>query len=447
MVDNCCSTPLLPCPPTPCSLLTDIAKFSKSYLLQPIDRCIISGCQLVLVQGKWCDSTDKRNAPTIGTHMIKEIDLKSKTIDNLVAIASQFDVEGQIVEIQAFGNGNINDTFLVTLRNSTQKHVILQRINTHVFHQPELVMQNVRVFTDHATQRLQDWSSDRRWEIPRVILTQDNREYWMNAEGAFWRAISFIEAAQSFDTITDCDRAREAGYALGTFHNLISDLPPEKLAVTLEGFHITPRYLQQYDAALAKHDKSKSPEIDFCLQFIQTRRNWVSVLEDAKISGELPLRLMHGDPKINNVLFDTNTGRAVSVIDLDTLMPGLIHYDIGDCLRSSCNSLGEENQQWQEVRFETELAQSILQGYISQAKNFLTEKDYEYIYDSIRLLAFELGLRFFTDYLVGNVHFSKVKYAEHNLVRALVQFQLTQSIETQQSPICAIVRDLKQGLK
>ncbi|MBD2308088.1 aminoglycoside phosphotransferase family protein [Chroococcidiopsis sp. FACHB-1243] len=379
--------------------------------------------------------------------MIKEIDLKSKTIDNLVAIANQFNVRGQITDIQAFGNGNINDTFLVTLRNSTQKHVILQRINTHVFHQPELVMQNMRVFTDHATQRLQDWNSDRRWEIPSVILTQDNREYWVTPEGAFWRTIGFIEAAQSFDTVTDSDRAREAGCALGRFHNLVSDLPPEKLAVTLEGFHITPRYLQQFDAALAKYDKSKSPEIDFCLQFIQTHRNWVSVLEDAKISGELLLRLMHGDPKINNVLFDNNTERAVSVIDLDTLMPGLIHYDIGDCLRSSCNSLGEETQQWQEVRFETELAQAILQGYVSQAKDFLTEKDYEYIYDSIRLLAFELGLRFFTDYLVGNVHFSKVKYAEHNLVRALVQFQLTQSIETQQSVISAIVQDLRRDLK
>lgn len=379
--------------------------------------------------------------------MIKEIDLKSKTTDNLVAIANQFNVDGQITDIQAFGNGNINDTFLVRLRNSTQKHCILQRINTHVFCQPELVMQNMRVFSDHATQRLQHWTEDRRWEIPSVILTQDNREYWVTPEGAFWRAIGFIEAAQSFDIITDCDRAREAGCALGTFHNLISDLSPEKLAVTLEGFHITPRYLQQYDAVLAKHDKSRSPEIDFCLQFIQTRRQWVSVLENAKINGELPLRLMHGDPKINNVLFDNTTRRAVSVIDLDTLMPGLIHYDIGDCLRSSCNSLGEETQQWQEVRFETELARAILQGYVSQAKDFLTEKDYEYIYDSIRLLAFELGLRFFTDYLLGNVHFSKVKHAEHNLVRALVQFQLTQSIETQQSAICAIVQDLKRELQ
>jgi len=381
--------------------------------------------------------------------MIKEIDLKSKTLNNLVAIANQFNLQGQVTDIQAFGNGNINDTFLVTLDSPAQKHFILQRINTQVFRQPELVMQNMRVFTDHATKRLQNWKLDRDrcWKIPSVILTQDNREYWMTPEGEFWRAISFIDKAQSFDTITDIDRASEVGCALGTFHNLISDLPPEKLADTLAGFHITPRYLQQYDPVLAKSDKSKSAEIDFCLQFIRNRRTWVSILEAAKADGKLPLRLMHGDPKINNILFDIRTGQAISMIDLDTLMPGLIHYDIGDCLRSSCNSLGEETQNWQEVRFETGLAQAILQGYILQAKYFLTENDYEYIYDAIRLLAFELGLRFFTDYLAGNVHFSKIKYEEHNLVRALVQFQLAQSIEAQKSEICAIVHDLKRKVK
>jgi Ser/Thr protein kinase RdoA (MazF antagonist) len=381
--------------------------------------------------------------------MVKEIDLKSKALDNLdnlVAIANQFNLQGQVTDIRAFGNGNINDTFLVTLENSILKHCILQRLNRHVFRQPQLVMQNLRVFTDHATKRLQDFALDRRWEIPSIVLTQDEREYWMTAEGEFWRAISFIDNAQTFDTITDIDRAREAGYALGTFHNLLSDLPPAKLADTLKGFHITPRYLQEYEAVLAKCDRDRSPEIDFCLQFIQNRKTWARVLEQAKFRGELPLRLMHGDPKINNVLFDTHTRRAISIIDLDTLKPGLVHYDIGDCLRSSCNFLGEETQQWQSVRFETELAQAILQGYVFQAKSFLTENDYEYIYDAIRLLAFELGLRFFTDYLAGNVYF-KVRYKEHNLARALVQFQLTQSIEAQKSAICAIVGDLRRDLK
>ncbi|HAX76424.1 MAG TPA: aminoglycoside phosphotransferase, partial [Cyanobacteria bacterium UBA11372] len=166
------------------------------------------------------------------------------------------------------------------------------------------------------------------------------------------------------------------------------------------------------------------------------------ILENAKTEGKLPLRLMHGDPKINNVMFDTATGKAVSVVDLDTVKPGLVHYDIGDCLRSGCNPAGEETADWQSVRFDTDLAQGILQGYLSVAKAFLTENDYAYIYDAIRLIAFELGLRFFADHLAGNVYF-KVKYAEHNLARALVQFKLTESIESQEITIRRIIEDMK----
>ncbi|HBE53609.1 MAG TPA: aminoglycoside phosphotransferase, partial [Cyanobacteria bacterium UBA11369] len=151
---------------------------------------------------------------------------------------------------------------------------------------------------------------------------------------------------------------------------------------------------------------------------------------------------MHGDPKINNVMFDTATGKAVSVVDLDTVKPGLVHYDIGDCLRSGCNRAGEETADWESVRFDTDLSQGILQGYLSVAKAFLTENDYAYIYDAIRLIAFELGLRFFADHLAGNVYF-KVKHPEHNLARALVQFKLTESIESQETTIRSIIEDMK----
>ena len=139
---------------------------------------------------------------------------------------------------------------------------------------------------------------------------------------------------------------------------------------------------------------------------------------------------MHGDPKVNNVMLDTATGQAVGMVDLDTVKPGLVHYDIGDCLRSGCNPRGEETGDWEVVRFEPELCRAMLTGYLSLARDFLTETDYAYLYDAIRLLAFELGLRFFTDYLAGNVYF-KARHPEHNLVRALVQFKLTESIESQ----------------
>lgn len=362
--------------------------------------------------------------------------------DPLVAIANQFAHQGNITSVQAFGNGNINDTFLVALDDLEQTRFVLQRINTQVFRHPDLVMRNMRILTEHVGDRLQHTPLKRRWEIPRVLLTQDAQDHWCDENSSFWRAISFIEGSESFDTMRDVDQAQEVGYALGMFHSLISDLAPTQLADTLEGFHITPRYLQQYEQVVAQTNVTSTPEVSYCLQFVRDRQALAYVLEDAKDQGQLPLRLMHGDPKINNVMFDIATGKAVSVVDLDTVKPGLVHYDIGDCLRSGCNLAGEETQQWEAVQFDTDLCQGILKGYLAIAKDFLTEADYAYLYDSIRLIAFELGLRFLTDHLAGNTYF-KVKYPEHNLARALVQFKLTESIEFQAATLQNLIRDLR----
>ncbi len=376
--------------------------------------------------------------------MTKDLNTRDDTLDNLNAAADQFKPQGKVTDIQQYGNGNINDTFLVTLDSKGEKHFILQRINTQVFRQPELIMLNMRTFTEHVRERLQRAppSGGRRWEVVRVLLTKGGQDHWIDPGGSFWRALSFIDGSQTFDSIKDIEHAREVGYALGMFQSLISDLPAERLVDTLEGFHITPRYLRRYDEVVAKNCSSKSPEVDYCLQFVSERRGWVHVLEDARVEGRLHLRPIHGDPKVNNVMIDTATQQAVSIVDLDTVNPGLVHYDIGDCLRSCCNPLGEETERWGTVRFEPDLCQAILQGYLSLARDFLTENDYQYLYDAIRLIAFELGLRFFTDYLEGNVYF-KARYPEHNLARALVQFKLTESIESQAAAIRAIVQDMR----
>jgi hypothetical protein len=369
---------------------------------------------------------------------------RGKTLDNLFAIAEQFKQQGKAIDIREFGNGNINKTFLVTLDSEGGKHFILQCINTQVFRQPELVIQNMRICTEHMSQRLQrvPIGAGRRWEVPSVLLTQDSRDFYLDSDGSFWRAISFIEGSQSFDTIKGTDFAREVGYALGIFHTLLSDLPPDRLSDTLKGFHITPLYLQHYEEVLAKYNAGKSPDVNYCLQFISRRTVWTHVLEDAREQGRLRLRPIHGDPKVNNIMIDKATGKAISIVDLDTVKPGLIHYDIGDCLRSGCNTLGEETDQWEKVHFDPDLCKAILQGYLSMAKEFLTENDFFYMYDSIRLITFELGLRFFTDYLKDNVYF-KVRHPEHNLDRALVQFKLTESIELQEKTIRNIIHEIR----
>lgn len=362
-------------------------------------------------------------------------------LNNLTEIASKFETGNKIIKVEEFGHGNINGTFLVTLDSVEQQHFILQRINQNVFHQPELVMRNMSTFTNHVRQRLQNspLSSNRRWEVPKVLLTNNNQDHFVDAENSFWRAIGFIDKAETFDTIKDNQHASEVGFALGMFHSLISDLPVDKLADTLPGFHVTPTYLKQYENVETQfHVSSKSPEVEFCTEFINSRKNWAQVLENAQLQKRLHLRPIHGDPKVNNVMIDSTSGQAISIIDLDTVKPGLVHYDIGDCLRSGCNPLGEETEHWERVSFDTNICESILGGYLLVAKDFLTENDYIYMYDAIRLIAFELGLRFFTDYLAGNIYF-KVKYPEHNLFRALVQFKLTESIEIQESEIRKII--------
>ena len=358
----------------------------------------------------------------------------------IMAIAHQFSAQKQVADIQPFGSGNINDTFLVSLQEPAAKSFILQRINTKVFRKPKLVMQNMRIYANHVRDRIQDSPLDRRWDIPQVLQTDQGQDYWQTESGEFWRSLSFIADSQSFDAMENIGQAREVGYALGMFHHLTSDLAPERLADTLEGFHITPRYFRQYEEVLASSNFKRSPEVDYCLQFVCDRKGLAYILEDAKAAGKLPLRVMHGDPKVNNILFDRQTKLAVSVIDLDTVKSGLVHYDIGDCLRSGCNPAGEETEQWEDVQFDTELCQGILRGYLSTARSFLTEDDYAYIYDTVRVITFELGLRFFTDYLAGNVYFH-VKYPEHNLLRSLVQFRLLESIESQESFINKIIKD------
>ena len=361
-----------------------------------------------------------------------------------LSIAEQFSRFKRVLDVHEFGNGNINDTYLVTMdvsegQPAEEKQFVLQRINTLVFKQPRLIMQNMRTFTEHMRRRARD--EGHRWVMPRVISACDGQDFYIDPQGNFWRAISYVRGTKSFETIKDLELAREVGYALGAFQYLISDLSVDKLADTLEGFHSTPRYLQNFDQAFSHNGHKSSAEVKYGLQFVEQRRAFASVLERAREQGQLRLRPVHGDPKVNNVMIEQTTGRAISLVDLDTVKPGLIHYDIGDCMRSGCNPLGEETENWEAVHFDPQVGAAILEGYLAQARNFLTAADYEYLFDSIRLLAFELGLRFFTDYLAGDIYF-KIKHPAHNLQRALVQFKLTESIEAHEADIRHMIQTM-----
>ncbi len=373
-------------------------------------------------------------------------------MQNTFRAAAQF-TSHPIIDVREYGSGNVNDTYLVTCAGDTASSdspFVLQRINTAVFVHPEQIMVNLRTFSEHVLAKLARQETiqpgeagDHHWVMPHVIPTRNGQDFFIDDEGGFWRALSFVDRSRTLNEVQSRDHAREAGYALGHFHRLISDLPPERLHDTLPGFHIAPQYVAQYERAVANPQAPlDASEVQYGLRFVEARKGWAGVLEAAKAKGQLQMRPIHGDPKINNIMIEDGTGQAISLIDLDTVKPGLVHYDIGDCLRSCCNPLGEETEQIDQVCFDTDICRVILQGYLDEAKEFLTDPDYAYMYDAIRLIAFELGLRFFTDYLNGNVYF-KVKDETHNLRRALVQFKVAESIEAQEGQIRAIIDGLR----
>ena len=368
----------------------------------------------------------------------------------LEAIADRFHPRERITAIRSLGSGNVNETFLVTHQGATEAGAfVMQRLNTTVFNRPDLVMRNLQALGDHMEKRLASPPPEllgRRWEVPRVVPCRQEASPWVEQNGEFWRSITYIGAATTSDVIRDCSHAREVGYGLGMFHSLISDLPTQQLADTLENFHVMPAYLQRFDQ-VRKSSSIQDQRTEAACAFINARRNGVDVLEAALSRGELKHRPIHGDPKINNVMIDEASGQAVGLIDLDTVKPGLIHYDIGDCLRSCCNPAGEETLSLEKVCFDIDLCQAILSGYLSVAEGFLSDWDLHYLPDCIRLIPLELGLRFLTDHLDGNVYFH-CEREDHNLHRAAVQFRLTESVEQQMPELRQLIDRLvkRQGI-
>lgn len=347
---------------------------------------------------------------------------------SLLDIASQFSDPAQIADISPLGEGLINDTYLVT---TSTGGLVLQRINSVVFPEPKQIIRNMAVLNRHIAESEQNTL---KLQIPSIIKTQSGEDCVSDLRGEIWRAITYIPNTISLETLESPEQALQTGFALGHFHRLINSLNPTDLYDTLPGFHIAPEYLSRFRQILRQNSTpDHSADSRYCFDFIDQYKEITLVLENAKQQGFLKLRAIHGDPKLNNFLFDKDTRKIVSLIDLDTVKPGLVHYDIGDCVRSLCQSPTGQ--------FNLELCDALLTGYIKETRSFLTEDDYAYLYPAIQLIPFELGLRFFTDFLEGNRYF-KVITPHQNRSRAITQFQLCESISKQESAIKRLIERL-----
>ncbi|RUM39573.1 MAG: aminoglycoside phosphotransferase, partial [Desulfobulbus sp.] len=323
--------------------------------------------------------------------------------------------------------GNVNDSFQVRLASG--RRYILQKLSPAVFARPEQVIANLSTVTDYLEQTERKERSC-LIRFPRLIRSPAGETAFIDPMGNYWRLLTWIENTRIMATIGSCEQGRAVGRLLGCFHQVLRDLPVDELYDPLPGFHHTPTYLHRYDQVAGRRQDRASPDgrEQQCAVFIDQFRDRVDILEKHRRS--LSASIIHGDPKVGNFLFDAGGEQAVSLIDLDTLMPGLLLHDLGDCLRSCCNPAGEEVDSPQSVVFDRHLFAAVMAGYGESAIDLLGETDRALLIDAVFLISYELGIRFFTDYLAGNVYF-KVKRPDQNLQRALVQFYLAASIDNQ----------------
>lgn len=360
----------------------------------------------------------------------------------LQTAATQFLPPEQLCSLEPYGQGNVHQTYLLRARPPAAD-LLLQRLNETVFRRPEQVLANLKLVGEHLARRLAQVAPARRWEIIRLQPTREGGDWWRDPAGRYWRALNFIGRTRTLDVVASLQQAREVGWALGFFHRLLADLPTLSLADPLPGFHVTPLYLQEYDRVAAGAARFESDELRWAREFVSCGRGRAGLLEEAKAAGRLRLVPIHGDPKVNNILWAEDQDLAVAIVDWDTVKPGLILHDLGDCLRSAANPWGEETQAWEEVRFDLGRCQALLAGY-QEGAGGLEPTAKALLPEAVWLIAFELGLRFLIDYLVGN-HYFRVQEPEQNLRRALVQFRLAASIENQLPELRELVRGLPAG--
>jgi len=358
----------------------------------------------------------------------------------LKAIIAQFSIPGTFERAERFGSGLINDTYLCEFRdNGSARKYILQRINTSVFTHPAQVMENVEMVTAHIAKKLRAQGVlDPYTVTPALIHTRDSRSYFRDAAGAYWRMFHFIESGMVFDTVVDAKHAYEVGRGLGKFQALVADLPADKLHDTLPGFHITPAYLTEFDNALAGDIKKRAAATAAEQEFIHRRRSLAPMLTDRIASKELPKRVVHNDPKVNNVMIHAETREALCMLDLDTVKPGIVLFDFGDCVRSTANPAGEDANDLDAVKIDLAFFEAITSGYLKEAGAFLTKTELAMLPLSVKVITFELGIRFFADYLRGDTYF-KTTNPNHNLHRARVQFRLLESIEAAEGRMTSFV--------
>lgn len=341
-------------------------------------------------------------------------------------IIERFEVDGPCDSIEPLTAGHINDSYIVRCRarKSTRRY-FLQRINSEVFQDVAGLMNNVARVSEHIRQRLSRGDDEPR--VPVLIQSRDGAASVTDAAGRTWRLFTFVEGTRGYLRIDSPQRAAAAARAFGQFQKLLVDLPPPRLHETIPDFHHTPKRLAALEQALQRDSCNRARAAGREIEFVRRHAAIAHVIVNLQESGQIPDRVAHYDAKISNVLFDSGSDEAVCVVDLDTVMPGSMLYDFGDMVRSMTCPADEDERDLSLVGVQLPLFEAVARGYLASAGEFLTDVERAHLVAAAKVITYEQGVRFLTDFLDGDVYYRTVR-TEHNLDRARNQFRLVESI-------------------
>jgi len=352
--------------------------------------------------------------------------------EQLQEISSKFQIYGDILHAETCKIGHINETYTATYdQGGMRVRYIHQKINRNVFKNPAAVLNNVVRVTNHLRRKLEQRQAD---DITRrcltVVPTRMGENFFVDRNGEFWRTFVFVEGAHTFEAVQTPDQAYQAGCAFGEFQSLLVDLPGNRLIETIPNFHNSRKRFTALQQAIEEDHSNRAHQARVEIAFALRREKMVDVILDAMARGKIPERITHNDTKFNNVMLDDQTGVAMCVVDLDTVMPGCALYDFGDMIRTTTSPTLEDEPDLSQVRMQLPTFKRLAQGYFERAGQFLTKSEKSLLAFAGKLITFETGVRFLTDYLSGDTYF-RVHRPEHNLDRCRTQFKLLESIESQ----------------
>ncbi len=365
----------------------------------------------------------------------RELDIES--------ISTQFQIYGEILHAEPCKIGHINETYTATYdQGGARVRYIHQKINQGVFKRPDQVMENLVRVTTHIRRKLQERGEK---EITRKVLgvipARDGKSYFQAEDGDCWRTFVFVENTRTFEAAETPQQAFEAGKAFGNFQCLLADLGGPRLHETIPDFHHARKRFDAFKEAVERDHFNRAATAKSEIAFALANEKMVDVLLKAHAAGKIPERITHNDTKFNNVMLDTETGGQICVVDLDTVMPGLVLYDFGDMVRTTSSPTMEDEKDLSKVQLRLPMFEALAKGYVEAAGGFLTKAERSYLAFSGKLITFVIGLRFLTDFLSGDTYF-RVHRAEHNLDRCRTQFKLVDCIAKQEKKMQQFVDKL-----